>query len=71
MISMPEIQKLSVSERLDLLENIWESLTLEDAVPELTDQQKLEIDKRLAAHDANPSRGRSWSEARERLARSS
>jgi putative addiction module component (TIGR02574 family) len=67
MISMPEIQKLSVSKRLDLLENIWESLTLEDAVPELTDQQKLEIDRRIAAHDANPSRSRSWSEARERL----
>jgi putative addiction module component (TIGR02574 family) len=57
MISMPEIQKLSVSERLDLLENIWESLTLEDAIPGLTDQQKLEIDKRLAAYNANPSRG--------------
>jgi putative addiction module component (TIGR02574 family) len=67
MISMPEIQKLSVSERLDLLENIWESLTLEDAVPELTDVQKLEIDRRLAAHDADPSRGRSWVEARVRL----
>ena len=67
MISMPEIQKLSVSERLDLLENIWESLTLEDAIPELTDQQKLEIDSRLAAHDANPSRGSSWAKARVRL----
>jgi putative addiction module component (TIGR02574 family) len=67
MISMPEIQKLSVSERLDLLENIWESLTLEDAIPELTDQQKLEIDRRLAAHDADPSQGHSWNEVRERL----
>ncbi len=71
MISMPEIQKLSVSERLDLLENIWESLTLEDTIPGLTDQQKLEIDRRLAAHDANPNRGRLWTEARERLARRS
>jgi putative addiction module component (TIGR02574 family) len=71
MISMPEIQKLSVSERLDLLENIWESLTLEDAIPDLTEQQKLEIDRRLAAHDANPSRSRPWSEARERLVRRS
>ncbi len=71
MISLPEINKLSVSERLDLLENIWESLSLEDAVPELTDAQKLEVDKRLAAHDANPSRSRSWAEARERLARRS
>jgi Putative addiction module component len=36
-------------------------LTIEEfrAILELTDQQKLEIDKRLAAHDANPSRGRS------------
>lgn len=64
MSSMPEIKKLSVSDRLDLLESIWESLSLEDAVPELTQAQKLEIDRRLTAHDANPSRGRSWTEAR-------
>lgn len=71
MISIPEIQKLSVPERLELLENIWESLTAEDAVPELTDAQKLEIDRRLAEYEANPSSGRPWAEVRERMMRRS
>ena len=62
-----DIQKLSIPERLDLLEQIWESLTSENAVPELTAVQRLEIDRRLEAYDAEPSSGRSWAEARERL----
>ncbi len=46
MNAVPDIQNLSVPERLDLLERIWESLTSENAVPELTDAQKLE-DRRV------------------------
>jgi putative addiction module component (TIGR02574 family) len=71
MISVPEIQKLSIPERLELLEHIWESLTADNAVPDLTNAQKLEIDRRIAAYDADPSSGRPWAEARERLMRRS
>ena len=69
MNAVPDIQNLSVPERLDLLERIWESLTSENAVPSLTDAQKLELDWRLRTYDADPSAGRSWAEARERLMR--
>ncbi len=43
---------------------------LENAVPDLTEAEKLEIDRRITAYDANPSSGRSWAEARERLQQS-
>ena len=66
MNAVPDSQSLSIPERLDLLERIWERLTSENAVPELTTAQKLEIDQRLLAYDAAPSTGRSWVEARGR-----
>lgn len=41
--------------------------TRETVIFELTDEQKLEIDRRLADYDANPSSGRPWAEVREQL----
>jgi putative addiction module component (TIGR02574 family) len=63
-----EIRQLSVPERLQLLEDIWDSV-LEDErdLPGLTDAQKTELDRRVAAHDADPTRAIPWSEARARL----
>lgn len=37
MIFMPEIQKLSIPERLESLEHIWESLTADNAAPDLAE----------------------------------
>jgi putative addiction module component (TIGR02574 family) len=70
MNSFSDIQKLSIGERLDLLEQVWESLVADNGAPDLTAAQKLEIDKRLEAYDANPSlQGRPWSEVKKRLMR--
>jgi putative addiction module component (TIGR02574 family) len=65
-ISIDELRQLSVLERLALLEQIWESLE-QDAVPELTETQRLEIDRRLEAYDASPESGRPWVEVKARL----
>jgi putative addiction module component (TIGR02574 family) len=71
MTGLPDVRKLSVPERLELLEHIWESLRSEDAAPGLTDDQKLEIDERLEAHEKGKAKSILWSEARERLMRRS
>jgi putative addiction module component (TIGR02574 family) len=53
-IGMEEIKKLSVPERLELLERVWDSLVgTPDAIP-LTDAQRDEIDRRLQHLDRNP-----------------
>jgi putative addiction module component (TIGR02574 family) len=71
MNSFSDIQKLSIGERLDLLEQVWESLVADHGVPDLTLDQKLEIDQRLEAYDANPSlQGRPWSEVKKRFSMS-
>ena len=45
------IERLSVEERLALVEELWDSIA--EATP-LTDAQRAELDRRLAEHEANP-----------------
>lgn len=59
MSAMPleEIRKLPVEERLRLVEDIWESIRSEGAALTLTRAQREELERRLAAHRADPARG--------------
>lgn len=53
-ITGDEIRKLSVTERLELLEKIWDSLhESPEAVP-LSDDQRRELDRRLEDLEQNP-----------------
>ncbi|MEH2369330.1 addiction module protein [Nostoc sp.] len=62
-----DISELSVSERIQLAEDLWDSiLTTPDEVP-LNDEQKQELDKRLEMHSQNPNRGSTWQSVKQRL----
>jgi len=66
-----ELFKLSAAERLELVEELWDSIAAEaerdaDVLP-LTDAQKEELDRRIAAHRADPSRVEPWEEVRKEL----
>ena len=64
-----EIQSLSVADRLQLLEEIWDSLLeTPEAVP-VTEAQRKELARRRRAHARNPSTGKSWAKVRARLQR--
>jgi len=64
-----EIQSLSVSDRLQLPEDIWDSLVeTPEAVP-VTDAQRKELARRRRAHARNPSAAKPWAEVRARLQR--
>lgn len=61
------IDRLSVNERLALLGDLWDSIAAEpDQVP-VTDAQKQDLDRRIAAIDANPTTGSTWEEVKARL----
>ena len=70
--SMPtptiEYMKLSVSERIQLVEDIWDSIAAEapDTV-ELSQAQKDELHRRVAAHHADPSTAIPWEQVRSKL----
>ena len=63
-ISLSDILKLSVSERIQLVEDIWDSIASEKEAGLLTPEQRAELDRRLDDAEANPGVGRSWEEVR-------
>jgi len=62
-----KIHDLTVSERIMLAEQLWDSIVDEDAPIELTQKQKGELDRRLQAFLDDQDIGSSWSEAKERI----
>ncbi len=64
---LAEIEQLSVAERIQLIDEIWESIAeTPDALP-LTEAQKELLDARLAAMEANPEEGRTWAQVKATL----
>ncbi len=62
-----EIFSLSISERIQLAEDIWDSIAADQNAVEITEMQKNELDKRLADYALNPDDGDTWNEVRKRL----
>jgi putative addiction module component (TIGR02574 family) len=60
--NLTEQAKKLIAERLALVQEIWDSIAQENEYFELTDEQRQELDRRLASLRANPSRGRTWEE---------
>ena len=63
-----EYMKLSVSERIQLVEDIWDSIAAEaSATVELSQAQRAELHRRAAAHRADPSTSVPWEQVRSKL----
>ena len=56
--------KLSIPERIALIGEIWDSITAEGKPIPLSDEQKAELDRRMAEHDKNPDAAIPWEEIR-------
>ena len=54
------IDRLSVEDRLRLVQEIWDSIAAEVEQSPLTEAQRQEVDRRLAAHRANPQAAIPW-----------
>ncbi|MFC5696933.1 addiction module protein [Pseudomonas sp. GCM10022186] len=67
--SLPdELLKLSPAERIQLAEDLWDSVAAHpESLPTLSEEERREIDRRLAEHDAAPETAVSWEEVRKRL----
>lgn len=66
-VDMREIGRLSVRERVRLVQDIWDSIQPTAEELPLTDEEKEIIDERLAEHRRDPSGAVPWEEARQRL----
>jgi putative addiction module component (TIGR02574 family) len=62
-----QIVRLKPTERLELIEAVWDSLSADD-LP-LTDAERVLLDARLADIEANPRDQSSWADVKSRLER--
>ena len=66
---LAEARKLSVAERIELAEAIWDTVAEDAGAIPLPEEHRAELDRRLAELEAAPDAGRSWEEGRARLER--
>jgi putative addiction module component (TIGR02574 family) len=62
-----DLLSLSISERIQLVQDLWDSIV---EVPEqlpLTDEQKTELDQRMQNYQKNPEAGTAWQIVKDRL----
>ena len=61
-----QAKKLSIADRINLVEEIWDTIAEENQSFELNDSQKRELDRRLEAASSNAGQssafGRTWEE---------
>ncbi len=58
---------LSIPERIQLVEDIWDTIANEPAEIELTAEEKRIIDERLEAYHRNPDLGSPWADVYKRI----
>ena len=63
---LADILQLSVPERIQLVEDIWDSIATTPDQLMLSEAQRQELDHRLEAYSKNPDAGTSWNEVKER-----
>jgi putative addiction module component (TIGR02574 family) len=54
--------KLPVDDRIRLVQDIWDGIAEEPATFKLSDAQKRELDRRIAAYEADPDNVLTWEE---------
>jgi putative addiction module component (TIGR02574 family) len=62
-----EILKLSIPERILMVEAIWDSIEDKDEILELDTKTKQLLDERLEAHRNNPDEGSNWADVKARI----
>ena len=62
-----KISRLSVAERIQLAEDLWDSVAADTGDLELTAAQRAELDRRLADFGQDPGAGEPWDVVRARI----
>ena len=62
-----DFSRLTVAERIQLAEDLWDSLADAPEVLAVTDAQRAELDRRLEAHRTDPDATIPWESLRQQL----
>jgi putative addiction module component (TIGR02574 family) len=66
-ISASDIAEMPIEERIQLVEDIWDSISELPEAVSIPEWHKEELERRLDAYHANPTEHAPWSEVREKL----
>lgn len=66
-ITATDALRLSIPERIQLVEDIWDTIANEPEEIELTAEEKRIIDERLEAYHRNPDLGSPWEDVYKRI----
>jgi len=61
---LQQASMLDVNEQIELVEAIWNGIVNRNAAPSLTEEQKMELDRRIEDLSANPDDVMSWDEVK-------
>jgi putative addiction module component (TIGR02574 family) len=67
-IKATDTLELSIPERIQLVEDIWDTIAAQAEAVELTKEEKQLIDHRLDAYHKNPEAGSPWEDVYKRIA---
>jgi len=66
-IDIPEIEKLSIPEKILLVEDLWDKISFEESAVPVPESHLRELDRRLARHKSSPGELLSLDELRKRI----
>ena len=64
---MGKIHNLSTAEKLELIDELWDSVIQDQNNVPITDAQRVELDKRLVAYEIDKDQGESWEVVKNRI----
>jgi putative addiction module component (TIGR02574 family) len=66
-IQVEDILELSVTERLRIIGEIWESIAQRPESLTISNEERRELNKRLVEYQENPTEGIEWTELKKKL----
>ncbi len=62
-----EVETWPIDDRIRLVQDVWDRLVDQGYKPELTEEMKAELDRRVEEMDRNPGSGVPWEEVKARV----
>jgi putative addiction module component (TIGR02574 family) len=66
-MTVSDLLHLSVAERIQLVEDLWDSVAAHPEQVEASEEQLAELERRLVELDENPEAGESWDVVKARI----
>ena len=67
--TLQAVRPWALNDRVDFLFRLWDDLVQDGWQPEPNEELAAELDRRLAAHEADPGNVRTWEQVLERIRR--